>query len=178
MFASLAALATLIASASAFSLQWATTSPYGQANGDISLVKNEYGYIVRVQVQGDASSASLNPDVTFADKDTLNITCPVDGLQAALIPIAPSSLLYWVTFVNDSVALPEGSGTWGWSTNDDMYGLSTKNQHKLEHTWGSHFYRQEYDGLDGVYLTLTPYAEPDTKDTFFFIAYNGTEGEC
>ena len=44
--------------------------------------------------------------------------------------------------------------------------------------FGSHFYREAYDGRDGVYLTLTPYAEPNSTDTFFFVAYNSTEGEC
>ena len=92
MFASLATLTALLTTASAFTLQWATTSPYGQAQGGITLVKNEYGYIVRVMEEGDASSASLNPDVTFKDKDNLNISCPTDGLSAALVPTAPSSV--------------------------------------------------------------------------------------
>ena len=92
MFASLASLTALLTTASAFTLQWATTSPYGQGQGGITLVKNEYGYIVRVMEQGDASSASLNPDVTFKDKDNLNISCPMDGLSAALVPTAPSSV--------------------------------------------------------------------------------------
>ncbi|KAL1738270.1 hypothetical protein HDZ31DRAFT_70188 [Schizophyllum fasciatum] len=117
MFAPVLALLSGVALANAAGLRSASTSQYGQSEGDwIVKQVSPDAYVLGGSVPTPLSVSAV------VENGELNIQCPFPGFHAVLVPTADPAK-YTVELVKSNEGLPEGTIFGGWVTSDDKTGL-------------------------------------------------------
>ncbi|KAJ3865907.1 hypothetical protein EV359DRAFT_80037 [Lentinula novae-zelandiae] len=108
LLSALAVAVPVVRAQSTVALSWNSTSPYGQSNGDFTLVQGTYGYAMAF-----TADSSSSPTATYSEEfGSLVQHCPEIGYIAALIPqsgVIPET--YILEWVDPTITLPEGSST-------------------------------------------------------------------
>ncbi|KAE9394984.1 hypothetical protein BT96DRAFT_923123 [Gymnopus androsaceus JB14] len=104
---SILAFSSVVKAQNMVAISWNSTSPYGQSQGNFSLVESTYGYAMTF-----SDSTSNLTGIYSEEFGSVVQHCPVIGYVAALIPVAGiTPATYVLQWVDPTTSLPEGSST-------------------------------------------------------------------